>query len=576
MAKKTTETLEVRKIFIGSPGDLGEERKAFRKVVERVNKIKARSMCIHLEPVGWEDTLPGKGRPQGLINKDVVSADLVLLLLWKRWGTPTGEYSSGFEEEYEVARENNIQIWFHFKNIPNDMLADPGKQLRKVIDFRDRIERERQYLYKPYRNAKTWKKMLEEDLCRWLDDLDPVLQTGANVRDLQRQNEELMKALEKSKATIDTAAVDMVIEARELADNGQITRAWEIFARVEAMSGSLYSINNYGMFLERIGLLDEAEEKLKAVVSAAEVAEDKVWTAIGYGNLGNVYLTRGDLDKAEKMYLKSQEINKELGRKEENASLYGNLGSVYLTRGDLGKAEKMYLKSLEIDKELGRKEGIANQYGNLGNVHQIRGDVDKAEEMYLKSLEINKELGRKEGMAKDYGNLGIVYQTRGDLDKAEEMHLKSLKIEKELGRKEGIASDYGNLGIVYLTCGDLGKAEKMYLKSLEINKELGRREGIASQHGNLGNVYLTRGDLDKAEEMYLKSLEINKELGLKEGMAKNYLNLGLISANRRDIDEATQYWKKAQRLYKQIGITREVQKVTALLDKALEQSTGAK
>ena len=52
----------------------------------------------------------------------------------------------------------------------------------------------------------------------------------------------------------------------------------------------------------------------------------------------------------------------------------GNLGIVYLTRGDLDEAEAMYRPSLALNEELGRKEGMANQYGNLGMLLIRRGD----------------------------------------------------------------------------------------------------------------------------------------------------------------------------------------------------------
>ena len=55
------------------------------------------------------------------------------------------------------------------------------------------------------------------------------------------------------------------------------------------------------------------------------------------------------------------------------ASDYGNLGILYSSRGDLDKAEKMYLKSLEINKDLGRKEGMANNYANLGILYTTLG-----------------------------------------------------------------------------------------------------------------------------------------------------------------------------------------------------------
>ena len=96
-------TYSAKRVFIASPSDLNEERKIFIDIISEVNVIKAHSLGIHLEPLGWEDTLPGKGRPQELINKDLQRTDLFVMLLWKRWGTPTGKFSSGTEEEFHVA-----------------------------------------------------------------------------------------------------------------------------------------------------------------------------------------------------------------------------------------------------------------------------------------------------------------------------------------------------------------------------------------------------------------------------------------------------------------------------------------
>ena len=91
---KEKETLEIVRIFIASPDDVRKERTIFHDVIEELNAIKAAEKGKLLVPAGWEDTLPGRGRPQALINEDLVSCDLIVGLLWRRWGTPTGEYSS--------------------------------------------------------------------------------------------------------------------------------------------------------------------------------------------------------------------------------------------------------------------------------------------------------------------------------------------------------------------------------------------------------------------------------------------------------------------------------------------------
>ena len=396
---------KVLRVFIASPSDLGEERRLFRGIVDEVNRSKANGMGTQLEPLGWEDTLPGSGRPQELINEDVKRCDLMIMLLWKRWGTPTGEYSSGFEEEYELAKrlleeEGKPEIILCFRKIPDDMLADPGEQLRQVLEFKEKIESERKFLYKSYEDENKWEKRFREHLSKWLDRLplddnrtEDRIEDQSRLKESADEIQRLKTELGNSQTAIKDLALMLGIEALEKADSGQITRAEEYFAKSIANYPNPSVINIYGLFLERIGMLGNAEERFLQVAKIGEEIGDDSLVATAYGNLGNVYRIRGDLDRAE----------------------------------------EMHRKSLVIEEELGRIEGVANQYGNLGNVYLIRDDLDKAEELYEKSLLVNENIGRNEGAASDYSNLGILYQIRGDLDKAEEMYRKSLELSISIG-----------------------------------------------------------------------------------------------------------------------------------------------
>ena len=400
---------KVLRVFIASPSDLGEERRLFRGIVDEVNRSKANGMGTQLEPLGWEDTLPGFGRPQELINEDIKECDLMIMLLWKRWGTPTGEYSSGFEEEYELAKrlleeEGKPEIMLYFRKIPDDMLADPGEQLRQVLKFKEKIESERKFLYKSYEDKNQWERLFREYLSRWLDGIPPVvlpieigieerMQRKESDEEIQKLKAELETEKQNSQTAIRSLALTLGIEATERADSGQLTKAEEYFAKSIASYPEPTVINNYGLFLLRIGMLENAEERFLQVAKIGEEIGDDSLVATAYGNLGNVYQIRGDLDRAE----------------------------------------EMHRKSLVIEEELGRREGVANQYGNLGNVYLIRDDLDKAEELYEKSLLVNENIGRNEGAASDYSNLGLLYQIRGDLDKAEAMYEKSLELFISIG-----------------------------------------------------------------------------------------------------------------------------------------------
>ena len=151
-------TRKILKVFIASPGDLQEERKAIRDVAQEFNELWAEQLGYHVELLGWEDTLPGVGRPQHLINKDLDACVLFIGMLWRRWGTPPsddGKYTSGFEEEYERSiqkcqEHGTPEIVLFFKNIPDEAKNDPGPDLTRVLEFRKRVVVERNILYKEF------------------------------------------------------------------------------------------------------------------------------------------------------------------------------------------------------------------------------------------------------------------------------------------------------------------------------------------------------------------------------------------------------------------------------------------
>lgn len=147
------------RVFIGSPGGLKEEREGFREKIQTFTAHHAEPRGVHFYPVGWEDTLSGIGRPQELINDDLKECDYAVFVLHDRWGTPTGSgHTSGTEEEWELAealyRETKIRnIALFFKDVDSRQLRDPGEQLKKVLEFKSKIEEEKKYLFKAYTEA---------------------------------------------------------------------------------------------------------------------------------------------------------------------------------------------------------------------------------------------------------------------------------------------------------------------------------------------------------------------------------------------------------------------------------------
>ena len=59
---------------------------------------------------------------------------------------------------------------------------------------------------------------------------------------------------------------------------------------------------------------------------------------------------------------------------------YGNLGTLFRSLGQYDKAREYQEKALAIRIEIGDRDGEATSYGNLGTLFQSLGQYDKARE----------------------------------------------------------------------------------------------------------------------------------------------------------------------------------------------------
>lgn len=142
-------------VFVASPGDCEDERGVVRSTAESVNQAIGGQLGIRLRVEGWEIIPPDLGRPQDHINPLVDNCDVFVGILGYKWGSPSGSHTSGFLEEFERAVQRRTSgggphVAVYFRNPTPEMLADPGPELQKVLDFRRRMETEHVLLYRSF------------------------------------------------------------------------------------------------------------------------------------------------------------------------------------------------------------------------------------------------------------------------------------------------------------------------------------------------------------------------------------------------------------------------------------------
>ena len=87
-------------------------------------------------------------------------------------------------------------------------------------------------------------------------------------------------------------------------------------------------------------------------------------------------------------------------RQRGEVSSYENLGTVFISLGEYNKAKEYLEKALAIKTRIVDKQGEAAIYSNLGTVFVLLREYDKAKEYLEKTLVTKKGIGDKRGEAR--------------------------------------------------------------------------------------------------------------------------------------------------------------------------------
>ncbi len=126
------------------------------------------------------------------------------------------------------------------------------------------------------------------------------------------------------------------------------------------------------------------------------------------------------------------------------------IGEIYLAKGQNDKAFNHFKSSLKISHELLDKEGIATCLNNIGLIKKYLGNDILAKDFFLNSLSLRSELNNKQGIIECLNNLSDLYQQQKNYTEAIQYIEMGLKINEELQDKKALAIDYKNIANLHL------------------------------------------------------------------------------------------------------------------------------
>lgn len=223
----------------------------------------------------------------------------------------------------------------------------------------------------------------------------------------------------------------------------------------------------------RMGSFVEAITDSNKAISIEVAAGERPFLGSVYNLLGNIYLSRNDLDQSEQSYRKAIAVNRRTLTNASSLSIapINNLAIVYRMRSQDGLARTYFLKSLAIAKR-SELNGALAVYPELGLAaiamsHDQRAVADV---LLKKVIFFYKDKAKTTEYARATGMLGTLAANRGDYAASRKLFKETLEVrQKILGPYHpDLAVAYDNYSYVARKQGSFSEAIEAQEQSSQI------------------------------------------------------------------------------------------------------------
>jgi len=501
--------IQTRPVFLASPGDVN--RDLIREVIESFNEEVAETAGVIFRPRGWESLGSTVGRPQQVINEQVLSeCDYMVLVLSARWGTPPqlgAGYESGTEEEFHEALKlladpaapmRNLCVLF--EQLPEAVAADPDADARKVLEFRDVLERSKSILYAVFDSPLSFDRGLKRALGAW------IRETGVK--------QPKVVSLVDPTNVVETAMpnVNWLKRAEDQAKHGQTTRADLSYARAIS-DGSPAAYISYITYLRRTGRFTTSITVATNFLGSFDAngrssSGDDATRAQVMANIGVAQRKIGKLGASRRTLEEALELAQQ-GADELVPYIRDNLGHTLSAAGLTGLSSGQFTLATEA-----RGEGAVTSAQSLVNEARLllrskdRGGALTSVNRALELLESGEDTRLT---AAAYSLRGRVHFEQKEYAKALGDADQSAELNAEIRNADGRSIAEVLAARAALALGHPSRAAESALSAYLRNIETGSLAGQASAQQVRAMAAFAVGDIDLATELADSSLQLAEQ-----------------------------------------------------------------
>ena len=263
---------------------------------------------------------------------------------------------------------------------------------------------------------------------------------------------------------------------------------------------------------------------------------------------------KGDNDVAEKYYLQSIELKKEVRDLKGLATVYSNISKIYRRKGQYEEGLHYLRKAIPIMDSLQNYYGLGLAYNNMATTLKDMGRQTDALEHHQKALQFRLKAKDSLGMAYSYVNIGGVLADQGNYRQGLDYLLKGIKILEKTNDYPARVVTLTNLADSYHRIKNYREAARYNQMALELAEKYQVNSSLAQILQLDGQMKLNTGRhreaLESFKRAYQQSLEFNQLFLQTEILG----NIGAAHLRMDHQKEAAEYLGKSAELAREHGI----------------------
>lgn len=289
------------------------------------------------------------------------------------------------------------------------------------------------------------------------------------------------------------------------------------------------------------GRLTEAQTYNKKLMGIAIAIKDTNRLINGKNREGLFYLEKGKTKEAENEFTEALNLCKNHAAK--TAEINSNLGTLYLSVGDKEKAIQYFFKALELYEKNNDLKGIGETNSNISSLYYLMGKIDDAIAFQIKSINVRERADDKNGLAITNSNLGQLYILKTDYEQAFKYIKQAITYAERLNNPKLMASAYSGMSAYYSRTKNFPEALVWQSKAIKFFEEIDDKTMLSRLYVSAGNLSNVNKDSLKAFNYYIKALNLSLNLGNKENIANANEKLSAFFSGHMDFEKAYTYYK---------------------------------